>query len=1005
MNSLYTPFLYHSNYGFGGSDFKTLFKYLNKYNLKSCGIIDQTFFGLPEFVKYAKNYNIKPIIGTRISLVPPPLPHLSLRGSHRELKQSQEITTPAKSCGGLVMTKRDYLCEERAPFAPPPNVPRPFTKERGVVAPFMVHHYLYLFAKNRQGYVNLCHILTTNAFKNIELDFIKEHSAGLVLLSSSIELLKEISPAFAEKYYLLFPYHSILTKEFPSFAANEIFYVTKKEKNLYKLMCAIKDHKYEYKKGTPNHLFTNKEFNKIFTDYPQAIINNQKLSEICNFAPENRGWIFPKSKQNLYDIIKPKIKNLTYHERLRIQYEYRIIKNTGFGPYFSLVYYLKEFALSKGIGMNVRGSAASSFILYVLGLSIANPLKYNLPFERFLNPQRSEPPDIDIDVEFNQRENLIQEIFKKFGKDYVAHISVINRFQKRARFRNTARAYGISSQELKNIKNHAGENLIKNIHNISEQIDNYPHYFSCHASGIIITPEPIYNLVPLYPSPAGQITHFDKDGIEMIGIIKIDILGVRGFPSLYLSREKINFKDQKVYKFISEGKTLGCFQIESPIVRQFLKRIKPKTLMDIANAIAVIRPGPAQGGMKEKFLKRLKHEEKIEYPHPILKNALKHTLGIPIYQEQILQIAHDFAKFSLSDGDILRRAMTKERNSPRPSLDGRGSTRMKKLEELFFYKAKKSGYNKKEIENVWERIRSFSSFGFNKAHSITYATLAYLSAYQKFYNPSEFFCRVINNKGGYYPTYAYINEARRWGIKIIAPDVNKSDTNFSIINKTNNTVRAQSRACLITGLSEIKNLSFSTIKRILKFRPFKNGQDFFYRVQPSIDEGISLIKSGALDTFSHTWPELYFILLNSKLKNLPRSFAKGRGVTEKIPQLRDFHSKVKLYEQLHTINFLPDHHVLEIFCPTRQIRITDLAAGKKSVITGTPIAQRTIRTKNKRLMSFLTIDDETETLEVVIFPDKYKPNSVNSIMQIEGVIKDDSLIADNYTNLLITEKY
>ena len=989
MNSLYTPFLYHSNYGFGGSNFKTLFEYLNKYNLKSCGIIDQTFFGLPEFVKYAKNYNIKPIIGTRISLALSPLPQLSLRGSHLP----------------HVIARSEATKQSQKNFKTAPTISRDCHALRArndkELYPFEISATLYLFAKNRQGYVNLCHILTANAFKNIELDFIKEHSAGLVLVSSSVELLKKLSPAFTEKYYLLLPYHSILTKEFPTVAANEIFYVTKGEKNLYKLMCAIKDHKYEYKKGVPNHLFTNKEFNKIYTDYPQAIINNQKLSEICNFAPENRGWIFPKSKQNLYEIIKPKIKKLTRPERLRIQYECRIIKNTGFGPYFCLAYHLKEFALSKGIGMNVRGSAASSFILYVLGLSIANPLKYNLPFERFLNPQRSEPPDIDLDVEFNQRENLIQEIFKKFGEDYVAHISAINRFQRRARFRNTARAYGISSQELKNIKNHTGENLIKNIHNISEQIDDYPHYFSCHASGIVITPEPICNFVPLYPSPAGQITQFDKSGIEMVGMVKIDILGVRGFPSLYLSREKINFKDQKVYKFISEGKTLGCFQIESPMVRQFLKRNKPKTLMDIANAIAIIRPGPAQGGMKEKFLKRLKNEEKIEYPHPILKNALKHTLGIPIYQEQILQIAHDFAKFSLSDGDILRRAMTKDL---RPSLDGRGSNRTKKLEKLFFSKAKKSGYNKKEIENVWERIQSFSSFGFNKAHSITYATLAYLSAYQKFYNPSKFFCRLINNKGGYYPTYAYINEARRWGIKIIAPDVNKSDIGFSVINKTNNTVRAKSRTCLITGLSEIKNLSFPTIKRILKFRPFKNGQDFFYRVQPSIDEGISLIKSGALDTFDHTWPELYFILLNSKLKNLPRPFAKGRGVTEKIPYLQDFNQQTKFQEQLNTINFLPQCHIMEILYPERKIKIADLVVNKKTAITGTPIAQRTIRTKNNKLMSFLTIDDETGTLEIVIFPDKYKSNSVNSIMQIEGVIKDDSLIADKYTHLSITSK-
>ncbi|GAI02904.1 unnamed protein product, partial [marine sediment metagenome] len=201
MNSLYTPFLYHSNYGFGGSNFKTLFKYLNKYNLKSCGIIDQTFFGLPEFVKYAKNYNIKPIIGTRISLVPPPLPHLSLRGSHlphviarsEATKQSQEnfktAPTISRDCHALRARNDKELY------------------------PFEISATLYLFAKNRQGYVNLCHILTANAFKNIELDFIKEHSAGLVLVSSSVELLKKLSPAFTEKYYLLLPHHSILTKE------------------------------------------------------------------------------------------------------------------------------------------------------------------------------------------------------------------------------------------------------------------------------------------------------------------------------------------------------------------------------------------------------------------------------------------------------------------------------------------------------------------------------------------------------------------------------------------------------------------------------------------------------------------------------------------------------------------------------------------------------------------------------------------------------------------------
>jgi DNA polymerase III alpha subunit len=919
---MYTPLLYHSNYGLGGSTFKSFFEHLKRHNFQTCGIVDDSFFGLPEFVSYSKNYNVKPIIGARI------LPRTS----------------------GEKMQDKAYL-----------------------------------FIKNQTGYKNLCQILTQQAFKRLDLEFIRKHAEGLVLVSNSVELLKSLQSEFRVLFYLLLPPPTIPSylwketeweKDFAPLAAHEIFYVTEQDKILYTLMCSIKKQPYEYKKGIPNHLLTNDKFNTIFADFPKAIETNKRLSEMCQFVPESHKWVFPNTKQRLYQIIEPKMKTLTPAEKSRIHYEYQIIKNTGFEPHFSLVYRLKEFALSKGIGMNVRGSAASSFILYLLGLSIVNPLAYDLPFERFLNPQRSEPPDIDVDVEFNQREQLIQEIYREFGQNYVAHISVINRFQKRARFRTTARAYGISPQELKRIEHHCGEKIIKDIQALSQHIDNYPHYVSCHPSGIVITPQPISTFVPLYPSPAGQITHFDKDGIDMAGLVKIDILGVRGFPSLFLSKESINLQDAEVYHSISESRTLGCFQIESPMVRQWLKRIKPQTLMDIANAIAIIRPGPARGGMKEKFLKRVNGEEKIDYPHPRLEPALQHTLGIPVYQEQILQIAHDFARFSLSDADMLRRAMTKSR----PSRDGRGKRCMQKLEKLFFSRAQKMNYSRREIEAVWERIQSFSSFGFNKAHSITYATLAYLSAYQKFYDPQKFFCRVINNKGGYYPTYAYINEARRWGMRILPPDVNKSEIGFSLCN-----------SLLITGLSEIKNLSLPTIQRILRYRPFIHAQEFFYSVKPSLDEGINLIKSGALDVFQKPWPELYFLLIDSK-----SSKQRIPEFCEKIPKFHDFRQNIKLQDQLKTLGFIPGYHILERCAPHRSTKIIDVREGEKTTITGLLIVQRSIRTKNNTVMSFLTIDDETGVLEAIIFPDKYISSILYPIVTIKGVIKDNSLIAESY---------
>lgn len=914
MATRYTPLLYHSNYGIGGSDFKTLFEHLAKYDLTSCGIIDDTLFGLPEFVTYARRYDIKPIIGTKISL---PLP----------------------STGKIT---------------------------------------LYLFARNSRGYENLCQIITHKAFHKISLPYLKEHADGLVILSTSTEILYEFKSMHARLYHLLLPYHSLLSQEFPPLAAHEIYYASPNDRILHRLMCAIKKRPSPCARGIPEYLLPHEKFRRMFTETPDALKNNYSLPEVCTFIPQHTGWLFPRSKQNLREIIRPRLTALTRTEKDRIRHEHTIIKETGFEPYFVLTYHLKEFARSKGIGINVRGSAASSFILYVLGLSVANPLLHNLPFERFLNPQRSEPPDIDVDVEYNQRDILVNEIFRHFGDEFVARVSVINRFKRRARFRDTARAYGISPRELKTIEHHLNEHLISGVNALGERIHGYPHYFSCHASGIVITPEPISTLVPLYPSPAGPITNFDKDGIELAGLVKIDILGVRGFPALYFKKETISFDNQNVFQIIGKARTLGCFQIESPLVRSFLRRIKPKSITDIANAIAIIRPGPARGGMKEKFLKRLKGEETIEYPHNTLKLALQDTLGIPIYQEQILQMAHDFACFSLSDGDMLRRAMTKERNI----------NRMKELQELFFRKAQDIGHKKQEIEKVWKRISSFSSFGFNKAHAITYGTLAYLSAYQKCHDPLAFFCRLINAKGGYYTTYAYVNEARRWGLSLHPPDVNKSEAHFSI-----------QKSALITGLGEIKNLSSPTIERIVRHRPFKSAEDFFHYAKPSIDEGTALIKSGALDTFGYTWPALYFLLLLSRaIKAHPPS------VKECVPQFHDFSTINKFCEQFHTIDFLPHCHILEILCPERTTKIIQVTKGKQLLVTGTPIVRTIIRTKHDQRMAFVTIDDETGVLEVVFFPRAYRPHCMGPIMHIHGAVKDDIFVADDCTPAVIESR-
>lgn len=908
------PLLYHSHYGRGGSRFETLFERLSAYGYRSCGIVDATLFGLPEFLHQARGHGIKPLVGGHFGMPEP----------------------------------------------------------------------LFLFARNHCGYQNLCRLITAQSFGRLTREMIRQHSSGLVLVSPSAPLLEDLGRAFTDIFHLVPPFHHPSTHRFPLIAGQAIIAAAAEDRILHRLLAAIK--KFPAARGEQaSHLPRPETFVRGYRDHPDALENNRRIAELCDFVPCNTGWVFPRTTADLACLLKDALRSATRAQRKRIAYEYRLVKELGFEAYFTLVYELKEFARSQRIGMNVRGSAASSYILYALGLSVVDPIKNHLPFERFLNPGRSEPPDIDVDVEFNQRDRLIRQIYQKFGPDFVAQIGVVNRFQSRARFRDTARAFGITPFELKRLHEHIGEKLMADICRLAERIDGYPHYFSCHPSGIVITPDPVTDYVPLFPTPTGPVTNFDKDGVAVQGLVKIDILGVRGFPALYLHKERISLGEDRTYDFIAQGRTLGCFQIESPAVRQMLKRIRPRSLMAIANAIAIIRPGPAQGGMKEHFLKRLDGTEAVDYLHPALRPALRETLGIPVYQEQILQMAHDFARIDLEEADLLRRAITKDRHA----------RYLQELRDRFIQRARAIGRDGEEIERVWERIASFSAFGFNKAHSLTYATLAYLSAYQKLHDPIAFFCRTINNKGGYYPVHAYINEARRWGITIQGPDVKRSAAGFTA-------APSGAGRSIITGLQEIQNLSAATIERIIERRPFDSVQQFYRNVAPAEDEILPLVRSGAMDSFGEPWPRMYFAYLawRQAHQEPARRRAVYRcnrilipGIPEEIPAFTDFAREQKLHAALRVLGFIPQCHVIEFACPNRSIRIAQLRPEQCAVVQGFLIARRIIYTKQGSLMAFLTIDDETGILEAVVFPDRFKYFPGVPIVEVHGTMDDGSLIA------------
>ncbi len=849
---------------------------------------------------------------------------------------------------------------------------------------------LIILVEDRKGYKNLSKIVTKNCIEKIDMNFIAENSDGLIFISHNDEnllFLRKKGISDRNLFISIQPENLYKISQFRPLAMNEILYLRRSDFEFYRLVKAIRAGTFISKDIMGiNYLLKQAEVSALFKDRPEAVKNTIEIAERCSFDLKRDHYHLPGANHALLiKILEPIKNNLDPKMKQRLNYELQLIEKLNFSGIFIAAFEIGRFAHSSGITINLRGSANSSLILNLFGLSLTNPVRFNLPFERFLNEGRSEPPDIDIDVEYHRRSEIFNFIKERFGKENTAQISTIIRFRSRSAFRETCLAFGISPDELRKIELNSGERIFKKIKSYASRLQNLPKNISVHIGGIVIAPSRIDEFVPLFQSNSSIITHYDKEGIDYIGLVKIDILGVRGFPAIAPLINSPPDEDKDVFDLIGQGKTIGCFQIESPPMRSLLVKLKPKKIEEIAFALALIRPGATDSGMKGTYLKHCGRGESVDYFPPSIAHILKDTGGIPVYQEQILEIASTFAGFSLSEADALRRAMTRARRREPINL----------LKENFFSKAQALGHSSKDIERVWKKIQDFANFGFNKAHSIAYGTLAYLSAYTKRYYPTQFFASVLSNHGGYYSTCAYIEEARRWGIKILPPDVNLSGASFKPIDGK-----------IVIGLAEIKNLTAQTIHRITEQQPFTSCEEFFNAVMPDIDEGISLIKSGALDTFKIPRPVQFFLLL-AYLKS--RKYTSQHKLIEQEKILRPLIftarsiSPEKLFsDQYEVLNCSPSCHPLRIIKPNRNHFITELREGQKSTIWGMVIAQRVIRDRRGEPMAFLTLDDETGIVEAVLWSEVYRrfKNRINPILGLKGTYKDQNFIIEEIINSL-----
>ncbi len=758
-----------------------------------------------------------------------------------------------------------------------------------------------------------------------------------------------------------------------------------------------------------------REMERLYGDWPEMLSNIDWVVERCNVELELGRPVFPEFPvpggetafsylwKVSFEGAKARYRPLTPKVIDRLRYELDIIHQLGFAPYFLIVWDIVQYAIGKGIPVMGRGSAANSLVAYVLGITRVDPLKYDLYFERFLNLSRTDCPDIDIDLCWKRRDEVIDYVYETYGADRVAMICTFNTFRARGAVREVGKAMGLSPEEVGRITRRLpgygsgdiravvehlpesrglpiDEEPLKSIIEISEFIDGYPRHLSIHPCGLVIAPGPLTEFVPLQEAAKGiVITQYDMGPIEDLGLVKIDLLGHRSLTVIVDTVEKLRRNrglevdvealpdgDRLTSALLRDGRTIGCFQIESPAMRSLLKRTMCEDTDMLIKTIALVRPGASGSGMKKHFILRHHGKEPVEYLHPGMEEVLSDTYGVMIYQEDIMKVAHVIAGLDLAEADALRRAMSKK-GSP---------AAMAKNMKGFIEKAVAKGVAQDVAEEIWALISNFAAYSYCKAHASSYGEVAYQCSYLKAHYPAEFMSSVLSNRGGFYHTAVYIEEVRRLGIELRRPDVNRSEVGYAMEDDA-----------IRVGFVEIRNLNEDAVERILEKRgekPFDSVSDLWKRggVAPSDVE--LLVRAGACDGFGWTRRELMWELkmlakagVVSKKGSGESVFGEG-GLQGLVPQLPDYSRKRRADEEWGALGLLASMHPLEYYAGAlgehRVILSSELDAyvGQEVVLAGWLIAERRVGLKDRGAMKFLTLEDGGGVYEAVMFPEAYQ---------------------------------
>lgn len=958
-------------------------------------------------------------------------------------------------------------------------------------------NHLILLAKNNTGYKNLIKLTTLAHLEGfyykprIDKEILRENSEGLIASSACMagevpqailandlkkaeKAIREFQDIFGkDNFYLELQDHPKLKgqKEInealialspktnaPLIAANDIHYVNSEDDKAQDILLCIQMNRTvsetdrlsmigeDYSMKSPEAMM------KSFKDIPEAIDNTQKIVSECNIDIELGKILLPHfdvpagftPEEYLEQLCRKGIgkrfgkTNDTIEKRLN--FELDTIKKMGFASYFLIVQDFVNWAKSSGIVVGPgRGSAAGSLVSYLIGITDIDPLRYDLLFERFLNPDRISMPDIDLDFADNRRDEVLDYVSKKYGEDHVAQIITFGTMAARASVRDTGRALGLpytfcdkiakmipmftdladARDNVKELKDaYASDPEVKNLIDNAAKLEGVARHSSTHACGVVISKESLNHYTPRQFPPQDTnsiVTQYEMHNIESMGLLKMDFLGLKNLTiigntlKIIAKTKKVNvdlanipLNDQRTLELFQQGKTTGVFQFESSGMKRYLKKLSPTDFEDIVAMAAMYRPGPLNSGMVDEFIDRKNGRKEVVYKHPIMENALKNTYGVIIYQEQVMQLSKDMAKFTGGQADTLRKAMGKKI-----------AELMAKMKMQFIEGCLKNGLDQKLAEETFTDMEKFAEYGFNRSHAVCYAFIGYQTAYLKAHFPAEFMASLLTSDKDDIDRIAIeVDESRQLGIEVLPPDVNRSFVNFGVINENG-------KDEIRFGLSAIKNVGENIVEKIVEERKangkYSGVEDFLRRVESkdvNKKSMESLIKGGAFDSMEER---------GKLLANLERilSFAKetreaknngqfslfdsGSSNTHEINKLSlNDTSPAKRMDKMswekELLGLYVSDHPLKEYASFLQDNFTDIKSFTKDQVNnlikigGIITKIQKIITKSGQTMVFANLEDLSGKVEVLVFPRLLAANqeiwTEGSIVCIKGKLSD-----------------